>query len=129
VELIIKSGALDYFNNNRKNLLRETTQRVKGKVQQLEDIKSTLFGEREQKSTKKVETTLQDLAQYEIESIGFPLSLMSQKGLSNTLIDKYLYRKKVYLDSYVFRDFIVDNSAMIYSKVYNKNLKRLIKFI
>jgi len=57
------------------------------------------------------------------------LSLMSQKGLSNTLIDKYLYRKKVYLDSYVFRDFIVDNSAMIYSKVYNKNLKRLIKFI
>jgi len=57
------------------------------------------------------------------------LSLMSQKGLSNTLIDKYLYRKKVYLDSYVFRDFIVDNSAMIYSKVYNKNLKRLIKYI
>ncbi|PNS00058.1 hypothetical protein X928_05430 [Petrotoga miotherma DSM 10691] len=129
VELIIKSGALDYFNNNRKNLLRETTQRMKGKVQQLEDIKSTLFGEREQKSTKKVETTLQDYAQYEIESIGFPLSLMSQKGLSNTLIDKYLNRQKVYLDGYVYRDFIVDNSAMIYSRVYNKNLKRLIKHI
>jgi len=128
VELIIKSGALDYFNNNRKNLLRETTQRVKGKVQQLEDIKSTLFGEREQKSTKKVETTLQDYAQYEIESIGFPLSLMSQKGLSNTLIDKYLYRQKVYLDGYVYRDFIVDNSAMIYSKLYNKNLKRFTKY-
>ncbi|PNR97728.1 DNA polymerase III subunit alpha [Petrotoga olearia] len=129
VELIIKSGALDYFNNNRKNLLREVTQRVKGKVQQLEDIKSTLFGEVKQKSIKKVETTLQDYAQYEIESIGFPLSLMSQKGLSNTLINKYLYRQKVYLDGYVYRDFIVDNSAMIYSKVYNKNLKRLIKYI
>jgi DNA polymerase-3 subunit alpha len=102
---------------------------VKGKVQQLEDIKSTLFGEVKQKSIKKVETTLQDYAQYEIESIGFPLSLMSQKGLSNTLINKYLYRQKVYLDGYVYRDFIVDNSAMIYSKVYNKNLKRLIKYI
>jgi DNA polymerase-3 subunit alpha len=127
IELIIKSGALDKYEPNRKKLLRESTERLKGKIQQLEEIKSSLFGELERSSKKENETTLQDLAKYEIETIGYPLSLMHQKGLSKTLINKYFNNEKINFNGYAYHNYLIDKSGIIYSKIYNKRLIKLIK--
>lgn len=129
IELLIKSGALDKFQPNRKKLLKESTQRLKGKIQQLEEIKSSLFGELEKSSKKENETTLQDLAKYEIETIGYPLSLMHQKGLSKSLINKYFNNEKINFNGYAYHNYLIDNSSIIYSKIYNKRLIKLIKKI
>ena len=129
VELIVKSGALDYLDKNRKKVLRNSTDLLKGKSQQLEEIKNILFGEKQKTSNKTVETSLEDYASYETETIGLPLTLMKQEGLSNTLIKKYLNNEKIFFSGYVYRNFLVDKSAIMLSQIYNRNLKKLRKNI
>lgn len=130
IELLIKCGSLDHLNDNRKKLLKNSTELLRGRSKELQEIGRVLFGDKKREDlNNNIFTELEDYARYDIETIGFPITLINQKGLSDTLIKKYLNDEKVVFDGYVYREFLIDNSGIMYTKIYNKNLKRLKKII
>lgn len=130
IELLIKCGSLDHLNDNRKKLLKNSTELLRGRSKELQEIGRVLFGDKKRDDlNNNIFTELEDYARYDIETIGFPITLINQKGLSDTLIKKYLNDEKVVFDGYVYREFLIDNSCIMYTKIYNKNLKRLKKII
>ena len=130
VELLIKCGSLDYLDNNRKKILKNLSELLRGKNKELQEIGRVLFGEKKEETfSDEIITVLEDYANYEVETLGFPISLLKQKGLSDTLIKKYLNNETIVFNGYAFREFLVDNSGIMYSKIYNKNLKRLKKIL
>jgi len=130
VELLIKCGSLDYLDNNRKKILKNLSELLRGKNKELQEIGRVLFGEKKEETfSDEIITVLEDYANYEVETLGFPISLLKQKGLSDTLIKKYLNNEKIVFNGYAFREFLVDNSAIMYTKIYNRTLKRIKKLL
>lgn len=130
IELLIKCGSLDYLNDNRKQLLKSSTELLRGRSQELQEIGRILFGDKKKDDLEsKIYTELEDYARYDIETIGLPITLTKQQGLSKTLIKKYLNNEKIVFDGYAFREFLIDNSAIMYTKIYNRTLKRIKKLL
>ena len=46
IELLIKCGSLDYLNDNRKQLLKSSTELLRGRSQELQEIGRILFGDK-----------------------------------------------------------------------------------
>lgn len=126
IELIIKSGAVDHFSENRKLLLRKTTDLIRGKNEELIDIKNTIFGDNK-KENKNVETNLFDYIKYEFDTIQFPISVFKMRNLSDSLIEKYVYEKNIAFDGYFYKNYIFDNSAILEIQEYSKEIKKVIK--
>ncbi|MGM0640149.1 MAG: hypothetical protein ACQESN_01840 [Thermotogota bacterium] len=129
IEQIIKSGSLDKINRNRRSLLRRMTEYKKGQIPQIEDLKSSVFGERSEEH-KQVETSEEMIIEYEIESIKYPLSVINNDKLSRSLIDKYFnYYNNINFAGYAYMNYLFDNSAIIKNKYYYKKPKKIIKEI
>jgi DNA polymerase-3 subunit alpha len=129
VEQIIKSGALDKIDKNRRNLLRKMTEYKKGQLPEIEDLKSSVFGEKSEKH-KEVETNEEMIIEYEFESIKYPLSIINNEKLSTSLIKKYFdYYENISFDGYAYKNYLFDNSAIIKNKYFYKKPKKIIKEI
>lgn len=129
IEQIIKSGSLDHLDENRRNLLRKMTEYKKGQIPEIEDLKSSVFGEKSEEH-KDVETTAEQLIEYEFESIKYPYSIINNKKLSNNLIKKYFnFYSSISFNGYAYMNFLFDNSAIIKNKYYYKKPKKIIKEI
>jgi len=126
IELLIKAGSLDYLTENRKHLIRKSTDLLMGKNTKLKEIQNTIFGINT-KLEKETSTKIEDYIKYEFETIGFPIKILNSSNLSNTLIEKYIYNKIVSFDGYSYQNYIFDNSAILYTNNYQKNIQRLIR--
>lgn len=129
IENIIKSGALDKLNNNRRNLLRKMTAYKKGQLPEIEDLKNSVFGERSQEH-KEVNTNEYLIIEYEFESIKYPLSIINNEKLSKSIIKKYFNRyENIYFNGYAYNNYLFDNSGIIKNNFYYKKPKKIIKEI
>ncbi len=129
IEQTIKSGSLDKLDSNRRSLLRKMTEYKKGQIPQIEDLKSSVFGERSE-DHKEVKISDEMIIEYEFESIKYPLSIMNNEKLSNSLINKYFnYYDNIYFTGYAYSNYLFDNSAIIKNKFYYKKPKKIIKEI
>ncbi|BBE30870.1 hypothetical protein OSSY52_10110 [Tepiditoga spiralis] len=125
MENLIKSGSLDFINTNRKQMLRSLTKLIQGELYDLKEIQNSIFGNNE-KEDKKVETTIEDKLLYDCETIGFPITALTIKKLSNTLIKKYYNNDQIHFNGYQIKNFLVDNSSIIEVKTYSKKAKRIL---
>ncbi|MDO7975674.1 hypothetical protein M5Z94_02005 [Oceanotoga teriensis] len=130
IEILIRSGALDFININRKMFLRESTKLLRGELEELKEIESSVFGNTITEDTKEIKTTIEDLIIYETETIGLPLSQNKLNNLSNELHKKYLSNKTFNIIGYAYKNFIFDSSGIIYDKkIYHKVPTKIIKKI
>ncbi len=74
IENLVKAGAFDIFDTNRKRLLQTMNNLISSGRRVKESLYGGLFGETEKKKTDEVEFTLREKLQYEKESLGFYLS-------------------------------------------------------
>ncbi len=88
--MLIKCGSLDYLNDNRKQLLKKFNRIIKRKKSGASGNWKNFIWRQEKKDDleSKIYIELEDYARYDIETIGLPITLTKQQGLSKTLIKK-----------------------------------------
>ncbi len=127
IEILIRSGALDFLKKGRKEMIRLLTQKDMGLTDDIMEIKSSVFGEKvDKKSKKEIEEKIEDLAKYDIETIGFPLSIFHSKIIQKTskaLIKTYFEPKKFIKAKVLhFQNYLLDRSSIIFTKNFSSKM-------